>query len=93
MDTYTKERLDIYLDLLEEISEKTSNENIAIAILHEILKDKRSQKIREEKEIRNNELATEKQKQFMKKLKIDFPEDVTKKQASSLIDEELGKGD
>jgi len=93
MDTYTKERLDIYLDLLDEISEKTSNENIAIAILHEILKDKRSQKIREEKEIRNNELATEKQKQFMKKLKIDFPEDVTKKQASSLIDEELGKGD
>ncbi len=38
-------------------------------------------------EAKNNEPATEKQKQFMKKLGIEYPADVTKQYASMLIDE------
>jgi len=41
---------------------------------------------------KNAEPATPKQKQFMKKLNIQFPSNVTKHEASVLIDDELGKG-
>lgn len=36
-------------------------------------------------------LATDKQKAFMKRLKIDFPENITKDQASKLISEKQSK--
>jgi len=47
--------------------------------------------MREQKELKNNEPATEKQKKFMKNPGIKFPETVTKQQASMLIDEDLGR--
>ena len=93
MDAKTKEKLNTYLELLGEISEKTNDERTAMTLLQEISKDRRMQEIREERGAKNNEQATEKQKQFMKKLGLDFPENVTKKEASVLIDEELGNTD
>jgi len=45
----------------------------------------------DEKMEQNSVPATDKQKNFMKKLGIEYPETVTKQQASKLIDEELGK--
>jgi hypothetical protein len=47
--------------------------------------------MRQEKEAKNSVPATDRQKKFMKKLGIDFPETVTKQEASLLIDEELGR--
>jgi len=60
--------------------------------LQEVSKDRRSAEIREERETKNSgtqdsQPATEKQKQFMKKLGIEYPADVTKQYASMLIDE------
>lgn len=47
---------------------------------------------KETKEIEQKEvLATEKQKQTMKKLKIKYPDSVTKKEASKLIEEKIKK--
>jgi len=91
MDENTKEKLDSYLELLTEISRKTGNEGTAIVLLQELSKDRRMQEIREEREMRNNRPATERQKRFMDDLGVQYPEAVTRKEASMLIDEELGK--
>jgi hypothetical protein len=98
MDEYTQTKLDEYLGLLEDIREKTDDERTAMAILQEISKDRRTEQIRMERETRNNvrnggrtgDLATDRQKSFLKKLGIEFAKDITKKQASFLIDHELG---
>jgi len=91
MDENTKEKLTSYMELLGEIKEKTEDERTAVSLLQEISKDIRSERIKTEREANNSEPATDKQKKFMKKLGIDFPETVTKQEASLLIDEELGK--
>ena len=94
MDAKMKNRLDAYLELLEEISEKTNDESTAVALLQEISKDRRMEKIREEKDSNNGDQpATDKQRKFMSDLNIEFTDDITKKQASFLIDTELGKTD
>jgi len=90
-------KLDEYLRLLEQIKQKTTDERTAVSLLQEVSKDRRSAEIREERETKNSDTnnsqpATEKQKQFMKKLGIKFPAAVTKQEASLMIDEELGKG-
>jgi len=89
-------KLDEYLKLLEQIKQKTGDERTAVSLLQEVSKDRRTAEIRAERgatdgEARESEPATEKQKGFMKKLGIKFPETVTKQEASMLIDEELGK--
>ena len=89
-------KLDEYLRLLEQIKQKTQDERTAVALLQEVSKDRRSAEIREERETKNDDTqdsqpATEKQKQFMKKLGIKFPATVTKQEASLMIDEERGK--
>jgi hypothetical protein len=91
MDESTKEKVDDYLEVFNEIKKKTDDSKVAIGLLSEICKDRRMQEIKEQKEANNNEPATEKQKRFMKNLGIDFPKSVTKKEATMLIDEELGK--
>jgi hypothetical protein len=85
-------KLEEYLKLLEQIKQKTTDERTAVSLLQEVSKDRRSAEIREERETKNNgasdnEPATEKQKQFMKKLGIKFPATVTKQEASTRIDE------
>jgi hypothetical protein len=89
-------KLDEYLRLLEQIKQKTTDERTAVALLQEVSKDRRSAEIREERETKSSDTntsqpATEKQKQFMKKLGIKFPATVTKQEASLMIDEERGR--
>ena len=84
-------KLGNYIELLEQIKQKTDDERTAVSLLQEVSKDRRMEAIRDEREAKNSMPATEKQKKFMKKLGIDFPETVTKQEASLLIDEELGK--
>jgi len=91
MEFNVQSKTDEYLKLLEQIKQKTTDERTAVSILQEISKDRRSVEIREERQAKNAEPATAKQKQFMKKLSIQFPENVTKHEASVLIDDELGK--
>ena len=91
MNTETRKRLDDYVTLFGVISERVNNDAVAIAILQEISKDRRSLEIHEEREVKSDGPATEKQKQYMRKLNIAVPENLTKRQASMLIDEELGK--
>ena len=91
MDTQTRKGLDSYVELFAVISEKTDSDAAAIAILQEMSKDRRAEQIRGERAAQKDDAATPKQKRFMQKLGIDYPEDVSRKEASVLIDEELGK--
>ena len=89
-------KLEEYLKLLEQIKQRTTDERTAVSLLQEVSKDRRSAEIREERETKNGDAtesqpATEKQKQFMKKLGIKFPATVTKQEASLMIDEERGR--
>ena len=90
MEPNMQAKLDKYLELFEEVKQKTDDEILARTLMQEIAKDRRMEQIREEREMKNGEPATTKQLQFMKKLGIEIPPGVTKKQASTLIDEEVG---
>ena len=92
MDIKIKDKLHAYLEIFDEILEKTDSESTAIVLLQEISKDLRMEKIKEGQNAKNEDQpATDKQKKFMKKLGLDFPKNITKKEASVMIDEELSK--
>ncbi|KXA99819.1 hypothetical protein AKJ48_03550 [candidate division MSBL1 archaeon SCGC-AAA261O19] len=61
---------------------------VAIAILHEVAKDRRM-KLMSERSTSEEELATEKQMRFMGDLGIDFDEGITKSEASREIEKAL----
>ena len=86
------QRVEGYLDLYGGISDKVEDGRVAMAILQEISKDRRMEEIKAERETRNGEAAaTARQLAFLEKLGVDVPENVSKKLASELIDEALGK--
>lgn len=91
MDADTKKRLVNYIELFDEISEKTEDANIAVAILHEMSKDRRAEQMRSERETKKSSTVTFKQKKCMERLGIDFPDDISRKEASVLIQEELDR--
>lgn len=91
MGQNTQAKLNSYLELFEEIKQKTGDDKIALGLLAEMSKDRRMEEIREEREMKNRQPATIKQRKFMDDLGIKYPKNVTKQEASVLIDEELGK--
>ena len=91
MDKNIQAKLNSYLELFEEIKQKTGDDKIALGLLSEMSKDRRMEEIREERENQNRQPATIKQRKFMDDLGVKYPKNVTKQEASVLIDEELGK--
>jgi len=91
MDTETQQRVSGYLALFSAISEKIDNDAVAIAILQEVSKDRRSQQMQGERTEKDGRPATAKQKDYLRKLGVTFPEDISKAEASALIDAGLAK--
>ena len=91
MDKNTQARVDKYLELLEELKQRAGDDKTALALLQELSKDRRMDEIREEREAKNGEPATARQLKFLKSLGVKAPSGITKKEASLLIDEELGR--
>jgi hypothetical protein len=85
------ERVDEYLELYGEIKQRVDDDITARAILTEVSKDRRMDEIRKEQEARNGEPATAKQLAFLKNLGVSFKKGITKREASELLDEALGK--
>lgn len=79
-------KVESYLEILNEIKAKVSDEASAVRILGEVAKDVRMEQMREEREGMNGEPATAKQLQYLKTLGVQVAPGVTKKQASRLID-------
>lgn len=90
MDEVMKVRVDDYLELLQEIRKEVDSEETAARLVSEIAKDMRMQQISEERQ-QNGTPATEKQKAFLDRLGVEYSDDVSKRKASKLIDEELAK--
>ena len=84
MKTETKKSISQYVELYDAIQEKAPSEEATIAILQEIGKDKRSKFFEEAKD---GELATEKQKNYLKDLGVEFDDSITKKEASGMIEQ------
>lgn len=92
MKTQTQERIDYYVELYDAISNKTGNDTITAIIFQEIIKDMRMKYIAKTNGNGNgNGLATEKQKEYLRKMGRTFDETLTKKDASAMIDEEIKK--
>jgi hypothetical protein len=91
MDGETQQRMEDYLALFAAISDKIDNDPVAIAIMQEVSKDRRSQLMQGERSEKDNRPATAKQKDYLRKLGIKFPENLSKAEASALIDEGLAK--
>jgi len=91
MDSETQQRVNGYVALFDAIAEKTESDAVAIAILQEMSKDRRGQQMSGERVDKNGKPATDRQKRYLRKLGLEFPENITKAEASALIDEELGK--
>jgi hypothetical protein len=92
MDADTKKRLNSYLELYDEISKKIEHESVIVTLLTEISKDRRAEQMKNERETKNNnDVVTYRQKRCMERLGIDCPENITRKEASVLIQEEIGK--
>ena len=91
-------RIEEYLTLFEGIRARTGDERSAVAILQEVKKDLRMAQMREERASNSNgngqredAPATQKQRDYLRRLGVNAPEELTKKEASGLIDEALAK--
>ena len=90
MNEEIESKLKEYVDLLNQIKEHVSNEDTAASIVSEIAKDRRVKQM-QKNDNGNGSAATERQKEYMDKLGIDYPYNVTKREASQLIDEKLAE--
>ncbi len=84
MKTEIQKSISEYVELYDAIQEKAPSNEVAIAILQEVGKDKRTAEIAE---VSSYGLATEKQKKFLKDLGVEFDDSITKKEASDLIEQ------
>ena len=89
------ETMESYLMLLDELKAKTGDARTAVALLQEVNKDVRMAQIRADRENGapngRSYPASPKQKNYLERLGFEVPADLTKKEASALIDEALAK--
>lgn len=92
MDQSNTARVERYLEMYRDIREQTGDERIALAVLQEVAKDRRMDQMREERELKNGDIATPKQIEFLRKLTPEMVNPgLTKKEASRLIDQARAK--
>ena len=76
-----------YVELYDAIQEKAPSEEVAIALLQEIGKDRRSLRLAE---VSDDSPATEKQKNYLRDLGVEFEDSITKTEASDIIEQNKG---
>ena len=86
MDENIKGKLDSYLELFDEIRQRTQDERTAVSLLQEICKDRRMDQMQKERNSRNDLPATEKQISFLESFCVPIPVGLTRKQAYNLIE-------
>ncbi len=91
METETQTTLEGYTSLFHTLKQRVGDAVAATAILQEVARDRRAHQIRAERQAergeQDSESATQKQIEFLKNLKMDIPQGLTKQAASALIDE------
>jgi hypothetical protein len=92
MNAATQEKIDFYVGLYDSISSKTGNDTISAVLFQEIIKDMRMKYLARSNGNGNgsgNGLATEKQKEYLRKIGCTFDDSLSKKDASAMIDAQL----
>lgn len=77
-----------YVEVFTEALNLTNSKEVAIAVMQECGKDSRTPD-RLPKQLPIYSQATDKQKTLLKKMKVKFPENISKTDASKLIEERL----
>ena len=77
------------MSILQELEGQVSDSATAIAVLQEIAKDRRTEHINGQKA--NGSGATQKQKSLLEKLNVVYDEEISKAEASQLLDQALQK--
>lgn len=91
MDDKGNKKIDEYLELFQKLKQETGSESVALALTQEIAKDDRTNQIQEQINLKNNEPATFKQRKLMDNLGIQYPKNISKREASTLIGEQRGR--
>ena len=95
MEPKTQSTLEAYASQFHALKERVGDASAATAVLQEVARDRRAEQIRAEKQAgraeQNGEPATQKQLEFLKDLKMDIPQGLTKQAASLLIDQRRAK--
>lgn len=87
METKTEiGKIDCYVEVFKEIMEKVNDKEISIAILSEIGKDRRCELANKARNSAREPMATRKQLSYLESLGVSFSENLTKKEASDLIE-------
>jgi len=89
MKNEIQSKLDEYVEIVEQVRQKMNSDEIAIGVLHELCKDQRMECMRHEVRRPAEEPATAKQKRLLRELKVRYPKDISKLEASQLIDENI----
>lgn len=87
MKAQIQKEIDHYVELYDAVQTKTGNDDIAVVIFQEITKDTRMRYIQKS----DDGLATERQKELLCDRGISFPDELTRKEASNLIEQVLQK--
>ena len=102
MDTATNARIDDYLEVYERVNTVVKSAEITARIIEQIGKDTRCERLMTGRSNGNgngrlngndDEPATEKQLGFLKRLKVEVQEGISKNEASRKIDEAQGNAD
>lgn len=103
MEQETQSTLDKYLELFEVTRERVGDQFVAMSLVQEIARDRRSERIRAERQaarpatqqaprnFQGEELASQKQREWLRDLGIYVPKNCSRGHASELITEALAK--
>lgn len=103
---FMQTKLDFYLDAYGAARDRVGDDLVAVAVMQEIAKDRRMVRISQERNGSygngngnghddngsGDGPATKKQINYLKRLNVEFPEGISKKEASALIDEAKEEG-
>ena len=90
MANQMKDRLVEYVELFQELRDKVGDDQIAVALVEQVGKDCRVEKMHgrgQSTQGNGDQAATAKQLAFLRRLHVEVPSELTKTQASALIDE------
>ena len=79
-----------YLEIFEQMRNKVGDDQIAVALVEQVGKDCRVEKMHgpgQSTQVNGDQAATAKQIAFLRRLQVEVPSELTKRQASVLIDE------
>ena len=80
-------KLTFYIEAFEEARQRVGDDQVASVIVQEIAKDLRMTHLQKDRANAEMQYATMKQIEYLKNLGVQIPNGLTRKEASTLIDE------